>query len=293
MRYQFLRFPGGKPKAFTFSYDDGCIEDIRFSQILTKHNLKGTFNLNCDVLRKGSGLSQADVEEYLLDKGHEIAVHGQLHRAEGGMRPIEGIRDVLECRLELEEKYDRIVRGMAFPDFGITKMYNGASYETVRNYLKELDIVYARTLSGDNNRFALPEDWLAWMPTAHHNNPQLMDWLDEFLDFDYDRKGVYCANRGPRLCYIWGHSYEFERNQNWELAERICEKVAGKDDVWYATNIEIYDYVTAYQSLVYSADGHRIYNPTLKTIWMERDEKLYCIQPGEEVKMEYGSLRHS
>ena len=286
MRYQFLRFPGGKPKALTFSYDDGCIEDIRFSQILTKHNLKGTFNLNCDVLRKGSGLSQADVEEYLLSKGHEIAVHGQLHRAEGGMRPIEGIRDVLECRLELEEKYDRIVRGMAFPDFGITKMYNGASYEAVRQYLKELDIVYARTLSGDNNRFALPEDWLAWMPTAHHNNPQLMDWLDEFLDFDYDRKGIYCANRGPRLCYIWGHSYEFERNQNWDLAERICEKVAEKDDVWYATNIEIYDYVTAYQLLVYSADGRRIYNPTLKTIWMERDEKLYCIQPGEEVKME-------
>ena len=286
MRYQFLRFPGGKPKAVTFSYDDGCIEDIRFSQILTKHNLKCTFNLNCDVLRKGSGLSQADVEEYLLAKGHEIAVHGQLHRAEGGMRPIEGIRDVLECRLELEKKYGRIIRGMAFPDFGITKMYNGASYEAIKQYLKELDIVYSRTLGGDNNRFTLPEDWLAWIPTAHHNNPALMGWLEEFLNFDYTAKGIYCANRGPRLCYIWGHSYEFERNQNWELAEQICEKVAGKEDVWYATNMEIYEYVTAYQSLVYSADGSRIYNPTLKTIWMERDEKLYSIQSGEEVKME-------
>ncbi len=286
MRYQFLRFPGGKPKALTFSYDDGCIEDIRFSQILTKHKLKGTFNLNCDVLRKGSGLSQADVEEYLLAKGHEIAVHGQLHRAEGGMRPIEGIRDVLECRLELEKKYGRIIRGMAFPDFGITKMYNGANYEAIKQYLKELDIVYSRTLGGDNNRFTLPEDWLAWMPTAHHNNPALMGWLEEFLNFDYTAKGIYCANRGPRLCYIWGHSYEFERNQNWELAEQICEKVAGHEDVWYATNMEIYEYVTAYQSLVYSADGSRIYNPTLKTIWMERDEKLYSIQSGEEVKME-------
>lgn len=286
MRYQFLRFPGGKPKAVTFSYDDGCIEDIRFSQILTKHKLKATFNLNCDVLRKGSGLSQADVEEYLLANGHEIAVHGQLHRAEGAMRPIEGIRDVLECRLELEKKYGRIIRGMAYPDFGITKMYNGANYEAIKQYLKELDIAYSRTLSGDNNRFALPEDWHAWMPTAHHNNPQIMDWLDEFLNFDYAAKGIYCANRGPRLFYIWGHSYEFERNQNWELAEQICEKVAGKEDVWYATNMEIYEYVTAYQSLVYSADGSRIYNPTLKTIWMERDEKLYSIQPGEEIKFE-------
>ena len=175
---------------------------------------------------------------------------------------------------------------MAFPDIGITKMYNGANYEAIKQYLKELDIVYSRTLGGDNNRFALPEDWLAWMPTAHHNNPALMGWLEEFLNFDYTAKGIYCANRGPRLCYIWGHSYEFERNQNWELAEQICEKVAGKEDVWYATNMEIYEYVTAYQSLVYSADGSRIYNPTLKTIWMERDEKLYSIQFGEEVKME-------
>lgn len=29
MRYRFLRFPGGKDKAVTFSYDDGFRYDIR------------------------------------------------------------------------------------------------------------------------------------------------------------------------------------------------------------------------------------------------------------------------
>lgn len=59
-----------------------------------------------------------------------------------------------------------IVRGMAYPDSGITYFTNNATYDGVKNYLKELDIVYARTLGGDNNFFALPQDWHAWMPTA-------------------------------------------------------------------------------------------------------------------------------
>ena len=42
----FMRFPGGKAKAFTMSYDDGVEQDIRLIDIMEKHGLKGTFNLN-------------------------------------------------------------------------------------------------------------------------------------------------------------------------------------------------------------------------------------------------------
>ena len=46
MKYFFPRFPGGKGKAVTLSYDDGCPEDIRFSDTISKYGLKCTFNLN-------------------------------------------------------------------------------------------------------------------------------------------------------------------------------------------------------------------------------------------------------
>ena len=46
MRYRFLRFPGGRDKAVTLSYDDGNRNDIKFSDIITKYGLKCTFNLN-------------------------------------------------------------------------------------------------------------------------------------------------------------------------------------------------------------------------------------------------------
>ena len=45
MAYQFLRFPGGKAKAVTLSYDDSTKDDIRFLETINKYNLKCTFNL--------------------------------------------------------------------------------------------------------------------------------------------------------------------------------------------------------------------------------------------------------
>lgn len=280
MRYKFLRFPGGKPKAVTFSYDDGVREDIQLVEIINRHGIKCTFNLNNDIMRGKNNFTDEEIKKYFLSNGHEVAVHGSMHRALGNVSAIDGIRDVLECRLELEKKTGKIIKGMAYPDTGITVFVNNASYENIKSYLKDLGIVYSRTLGGDNNSFQLPQDWYAWMPTAHHNNPQIMEYIDEFVNMDLSTK-TYCARRQPRLFYMWGHSYEFRNADNWEHLEEICAKLGGKDDTWYATNMEIHDYVEAYNSLVYSADGRKVYNPTLIRIWVDVDGVLYDIAPGE------------
>ncbi len=283
MRYKFLRYPGGKAKAVTLSYDDGCPEDVRFSDTITPAGLKCTFNLNGEKLRWGS-LSKETIVEKFLDRGHEIAVHGANHIAPGNCTPIEGIRDVLDCRLELEDRYGMIIRGMAYPDSGITRFANNATYDSIKGYLTDLGIVYSRTLGGDNNRFELPADWHAWMPSAHHSNPKVLEFIDEFLKVDVSAR-IYGAVRSPKLFYLWGHSYEFERNGNWELLDEICAKLGGRDDIWYATNIEIYDYVNAYNSLVCSADGTIIYNPTLIDVWFDIDGKEYKVASGETLKI--------
>ena len=282
-RYRFMRYPEGRAKAVTLSYDDGIPEDKRFSDIISEYGIKCTFNLNAKILR-GDALTDEEIKEYMIGRGHEIAVHGALHRAEGSQRPIEGIKDILDCRLDLEKRFGIIVRGMAYPDTGINYFANGATYEKIKSYLVDLDIAYSRTLGGDNNSFMLPGDWHAWMPTAHHNNPELNRYVDEFLALDLSPK-AYLARRAPALFYLWGHSYEFERNNNWEILYEFCEKIANKDDVWYATNMEIYEYVKAYSSLVYSADGNTIYNPSLIKIWFDIDGKLYSICSGETINI--------
>lgn len=282
MKHRFLRFPGGKMKAVTFSYDDGIKEDIQLAALFDKYNLKATFNLSSHRIG-GAHLTPEEIQTHLIDRGHEIAVHGASHLAPGKLRPIEGIREVLECRTELENMFGIIVRGMAYPNSGITVFENGMTYETVKNYLQQLDIAYARTLAGDNNRFELPNDWHAWMPNAHHDNDKIFEYIEEFVGIVND-ESVYYAARQPRMFYIWGHSYEFEHNGNWDRMEEICKRLAGREDSWYATNMEIYDYVTAYRSLVFSADGKRVYNPTDKEIWFEIiEDGMYCIKTGETI----------
>ena len=86
--------------------------------------------------------------------------------------------------------------------------------------------------------------------------------------------------------YICGHSYEFDKHNNWELMESICEKPFGKEDLWYATNMNIYQYVEGYNRLKCSADGRLVRNPNLFTVWFEVDRKLYSVEPGQTVRVE-------
>lgn len=281
MNYRFMRFPNGKPKAVTFSYDDAPVCDKKFIEIIDKYGIKCTFNIPSAWIGLQDHLSADEIKTLICSGGHEAAVHCAHHKAPGQFRPIEIIKDVLQNRLELEKITGGIVRGMAYPNSGITKTENGLSYENIKSYLQDLDIAYSRTLGGDNNSFAMPNDWLAWLPTAHHENPQIFDYIDEFVKFDPSQ--VYISNRSPRLFYLWGHSYEFNRNNNWDRLEKICGLLGNKDDTWYAANIEIYDYTMAYNSLVYSADSTKVYNPSLKEIWFEIDDKLYSVKSGETI----------
>ena len=286
MRYKFMRFPGGKLKALTLSYDDGIRADVRFSETITKYGLKCTFNINTRDFGKDNNpnkLQPAEIKEYFLDKGHEIAVHGEAHVAPGIADPVRAITDILNGRLTLEKEFDTIVRGMAYPDCGIRRMDGENNYQNIRSYIQNLGIVYSRTLGGDNNSFQMPNDWFAWMPTAHHNNANLMKWAEEFVSIKLE--DLYLTRQYPRLFYLWGHSYEFDNNDNWDVLENFCKTVSGKDDIWYATNIEIYEYAKAYSSLVMSADCTRIYNPTLIEVFFSVDNKEYSIKPGETLSI--------
>ena len=285
-KYCFLRYPGGKCKAVTWSYDDGVLFDVPMARILEKYGMKCTYNLNSGSMteeHRQRKLLAAQVQEELLDKGHEVAVHGKFHRAPGLCRPVEIAADVLDCRRELEEMFGIIIRGLAYPDSGITNFQSGEEYAKVKQILEDLGIAYARTLAGDNNSFKLPQDWHAWMPTAKHTNPNILTWAKDFVELDVN--GKYGASRWPRLFYVWGHSYEFNNDNNWDHLEEICRVLGNREDIWYATNMEIYEYVTAYRQLVFSADGSMVYNPTLFRIWFDVDGKVIDIAPGQTLRI--------
>ena len=88
---------------------------------------------------------------------------------------------------------------------------------------------------------------------------------------------------GSWMFYLWGHSYEFEVNANWNVIEEFAAFTGGHDDIWYATNIQIYDYVQAWQRLEFSVDGRQVHNPTATELYFqEMGEKgeVHRISPG-------------
>jgi len=287
MKYCFMRFPEGKFKAVTYSYDDGCRHDLRFLETIDRYGIKCTFNICSGKIGETDGIGNLTVNEirkHILDKGHEVAIHGERHIAPVLSRPVTAIQDVLNCRLGLEKAFGQIIRGMAYADVRLQNYQNGASFEVIREYLKDLGIVYARNVGSDGCNFRLPDDWYTWNATVHHANPQAVEYAETFMAID--EKSLYCASRWPKLFMLWGHSFEFNKNNNWELLDSLCQVLGGHEDVWYATCIDIYEYAHAYESLVFSADSTRVYNPTLIKLWFDVDGKLYSIEPGETLIIE-------
>ncbi len=284
MRYRFMRFPGGKLKAVTFSFDDGCREDIKLAQLLDSYNCRCTFNVNSGFIKNPGNkfLNLDEVKKYLADTHHEIAVHGDKHRAPGVNTPIDIIRDVLDCRTELENMFGKIIRGMAYPDSGISRFDNGTTYEDVKRVLKDCGILYARSLKR-NDSFRLPIDWYNWEPTVAPGDTGYLELAEKFAALNEDN----CTNSkaSPRIFYAWGHGYDID---TWlgEALHKLCAIIANKEDTWYATNMEIYEYTNAYRSLVFSADGSICYNPTLIDVWFVVDKKPYLIKSGETIKIE-------
>ena len=92
------------------------------------------------------------------------------------------------------------------------------------------------------------------------------------------------------LLYIWGHSFEFDSGEavgrGYEYMEEVCKYLGGNDKIWYATNIEIYDYIMAQKSLYMTVDEKVITNPTNIDVWVTRNGRVEKIPAGQTVVFE-------
>ena len=71
-------------------------------------------------------------------------------------------------------------------------------------------------------------------PTISHRELDIREQMArEFLNLETDK---------PQLFYIWGHSYEMINEEIWAGFERFCELLAGKEDIYYGTNDEVFRY---------------------------------------------------
>jgi peptidoglycan/xylan/chitin deacetylase (PgdA/CDA1 family) len=261
----FKCFPEGKFKVLTMSYDDGKAADRRLVEIFNKNGIKGTFHINSGMLGQGDRIPAEEVKE--LYKGHEVSAHTLTHPTIARCPREQIVQQVLEDRKNLEKIVGYTVRGLSYP--------NGSYNNQIKDVLPHLGIEYSRIV-GNSNGFDLPEDLFQWKSTCHHN-ADLMKLAENFVSL-FKKQYLY-------MMYVWGHSYEFDNDNNWELIEDFCEYVSNKEDIWYATNIEIVDYLKALDNLKFSAECDFVYNPSFMAVWLSVDGNIVEVKGGEQVKL--------
>ena len=255
-------WPDGKLKVFTMSYDDGNDSDIRLVELMRKHHVKGTFNINSGLCptaptpyAEGQKWRRLTMQECvdLYGDDMEIGVHGVVHPFWDRMPTPNAMQDILDDRRELERATGKIIRGAAFP--------YGTYNDDVAELLRLAGIAYCRNTISTQKLRAIPSDFLRLHPTTRNRDPKVVELTRTFVD-EQDSAGRL------RMLYIWGHSYEFVRDDTWHVIEEVLDIAGDREDIWYATNIEMVDYMRAYQALQYNIDQTLVHNPTATDVWL-------------------------
>lgn len=262
----YICFPEGKHKVLTMSYDDGRIYDRRLIEIFNRNGIKGTFHLNSGIMSGDENYIQPD-EICKLYEGHEVASHTYTHPTIARCPLDQTVQQIIEDRKILEDIVGYPVRGMSYP--------NGSFTPEIKAALPACGIEYSRSV-GDTHGFAMPSDLYEWVGTCHHNRG-LME--------DAKRFAALSMTQFLYMMYVWGHSYEFPRDDNWNLIEDFCSFIGGRDDIWYATNIEIVDYMNAAKNLKFTARADRVYNSSAIPVWVSVGDVIHKINAGESVSI--------
>ena len=264
-------YPGGKQKTFNISYDDGVIQDIRFVQLLNKHGLKGTFNLNYGLMRQGftweheCGMTVRRIPENQVIgvyAGHEVASHSYSHPYFDHAEETEILKELGSDKFFLEELFGREVAGYATPFY----FYSDLMSKCVQH----CGFAYAR-ISEESNDYSIPGDFYRWRGSKFHWDADLEDFVRGFLETD----------RELALCQIVGHSYDLDVLDLWDTMERICGWMREDSEVWPATHIEIVRYLGAMKKARITEEY--VFNNCDLDLWFDVDGKIYKLEPGEKI----------
>ena len=226
-------YPGGKKKAFNITYDDGVLQDVRFVAMLNKYGIKGTFNLNSELMENefswihpnGMQVKRLSVEnvKHLYD-GHEVASHTLTHPYMYNLSNEELYHQMKKDKDNLEKLFEREVQGFAVPfDY-----YD----DRIAECAKACGFAYARK-SEFTNTFKPCTDFYHWKTGIYHIDEHLIDYVADFLNTEEELA----------VCQIVGHSYDLDAENLWGTMELICAAVSKCDDIWFCTNAELVEFL--------------------------------------------------
>ncbi len=296
-------FPSFTEKAISFTIDDGnLVLDKKFIDVIKGSMIKGSFNL-VGSSRRGS---LTDEEYRAFYSGFEVTNHCKLHpilitedeltRITDEPFDLKTANTALLYKTDREGVYRRAFAsgwGIAATEDAYISLIDEGKEELDAIFGKEnvcafvwpyceqpsdkikqhlRDVGYASVRKTGEVGFELPPDRMRWSYNAYHKD--LLERAAEFESLPDD---------GSLKFFCFGvHSHDFENNNCWNVLVEFAEKYGNRrEDFWYATVREIFEYEDAVKAATVSAE--RITNNSSVPIYFELDGKYILLSAGESL----------
>lgn len=260
-------YPEGRKKAFNITYDDGIMQDLRFVELMNRYGLKGTFNLNSELMRTGftwthpNGMEvkrlPADTARWLY-RGHEVASHTRTHPYMHELSEDEILDQLGRDKADLEEMLGVEVAGFAVPFDYYSPM--------IADCARRCGFEYAR-MSEFSHSYTPCRDYWFWQTGFYHLQPGLEDFVNGFLERPQELV----------VCQIVGHSYDLDAENLWGTMEEILRRVSREESVWSCTNLELVRYLKAMDRA--EITGDTVHNHSDTELWFEVNGEPVCVPP--------------
>ena len=234
------KFPGNASCAVTSSWDDNDSGNMEIAQTLDSMNLKGTFYI--DFSNAKDQLSESQIRT--LSQRHEVGSHTWSHPDVRVCDDHMIRREMVESRKRLEGITGNRVLGLAYP--------YGHHSRLAQRIAEESGYLFARTTEQGHVDFPPPDPYswgISYYAVKRYGRPK------RFLSRQTFSKTalLYLTNLTSRsghlalklfekatarqgVWHVHGHADELQQPANRSEFLDICQTVAGREDVWYTTN---------------------------------------------------------
>lgn len=229
----------------TTSWDDGHKLDLKLAKLLAIYNIPATFYVspNDKEFIASELLTKKDIK--LLSNDFEIGSHTMTHQMLTNISEKVTIGEMIVSKKYLEDLVNKKISSFSYP-YGkynnkIMDMARYAGYTYART-VRQISTKYSEdALQSNTTILAAPLTLKGWLEDIKYSLfgevkifPRLLkrDWeivAKKLFDYVLTYGGVF---------HLWGHSWEVEKNNEWDKLERVLEYISNKQEIKYLTNGE-------------------------------------------------------
>ena len=217
---------------FTSSWDDGNSADLKLVKILKEFGIKGTFYI--PINWKYKNLSENEIKK--ISKFFEIGCHSFSHNNLTQLDSKDVEIEVNKSKVILEEIVNNRIKCFSYPF--------GKLNTLVINTVKKSGFTYGRTSNAYD--FEFPENLFKSNITISVSNRTLrflnprfsLIALKNHLKWDKIAKKILMNKKKPKIFHLFGHSWEIEKENNWESLINFLDYLLKIEDVEFMTNGE-------------------------------------------------------